>query len=147
MLDRTISRATGSSSKWQPAGKEGEVPLELLLQVVSAAAEQRPVPQVEAELASVQADEVEDGALRLADGSAQASAELLQEQGGALGRSQQQQRVDVRHVDALVEEIDGEQHRDVARRRGRGAPIVARPSWSRPTPHGPRSHAARTAGP
>ena len=50
--------------------EEREVPLELLLQVVSAAAEQRAVAQVEAELASVQADEVEDGAFGLADGSA-----------------------------------------------------------------------------
>ena len=52
---------------------------------------------------------------------AQAAAELLQEQGRALGRPQEQERVDVRHVDALVEQVDGEHDVRLARRRGRAA--------------------------
>ena len=54
------------------------------------------------------ADEVEHGAERLALGLSQTSAELLEEQCWALGWSQHQDGVDRRHVDALVEEIDGE---------------------------------------
>ena len=128
--------------------EEREVPLDLLLQVLSAATEQCPVAEVESELAAMEADEVEDGAFRLAGGSAQASAELLKEQRRALGRAQQQQGVDVRHVDALVEEVDGEQRRQRRRRRGRAAPIAAPPGLESPhTARAEMPRVARTAAP
>ena len=79
------------------------------------AAEQRAVAQVEAELAAVRADEVEHGADGLVRRHAQAAAELLQEQGGALGRSEHEDDVDRRDVDALVEQVDREDDLDAAR--------------------------------
>ena len=47
---------------------------------------------------------------RLAGGPAQAAAELLQEDGGALGGAQEQHGVDLGKVDALVEQVCREQH-------------------------------------
>ena len=71
-------------------------------------------PLVEPELLVLPADEVEDGQAVLVRAVPQSSAELLQEHGGALGRPEEQDRVDGRHVDALVEQIDGEHDVDVA---------------------------------
>jgi hypothetical protein len=82
----------------------------------------------------VQSDEVEHGAHRLAGSASEAAAELLEEQRGALRRAEHQQRVDSRDVDALIEQIDGEQHRDPT-----SGEIVQRlPSLvgRRGTPHG-----------
>ena len=78
------------------------------LDVSARAAEQRAVAAVEPELLAVRADEVEHGAERLALRLAQPAAELLEEQRRALGRAQHQHRVDVGHVDALVEQVDRE---------------------------------------
>ena len=44
----------------------------------------------------------------------QAAAKLLQEQRGALGRAQEEHGVDVGQVQALVEQVGGEQHVDAA---------------------------------
>ena len=88
--------------------QEREVVLDLALDVAPAAAEQRAEAPIEAELAAMVADEVEHGAERLSAGASQPAPELLQEEGRALGWTQQQQRVDVRDVDALVEQVDGE---------------------------------------
>ena len=63
---------------------------------------------LEAELASVLADQVDDGEMALALGAAQAAAELLREQRRRRGRAQQEEAVDVGNVDALAEDLDGE---------------------------------------
>ena len=123
---KTISpRATGSSSMWQPAGRNGKSASTWRSTSRRAAAEQRAEacgrsgtrvrwwPTKSSTVQSV-----------LAVGAAQAAAELLQEERRALGRAQQQQRVDVRDVDALVEQVDGEHDVDSSRRRGRAAPPV-----------------------
>jgi hypothetical protein len=79
---------------------------------------------VEPELAALLADEVKDGQDRLAVRAPKPATELLQEQRRALGRSQQQQGVDLGDVQALVEQIDGED---------RSRPAVAeRPEWRQP---------------
>lgn len=96
------------------AGQEGEVGLRLLLHLAARAAEQRTEAVIEPELASVLTDEVEHGAETLAVVVAKPPAELLQEQGAALGGAQHQQGVHARHVHALVEEIHREEHTDVA---------------------------------
>ncbi len=75
------------------------------------------------------------------------ATELLQEERRALGRAQQQQRVDVRNVDAFVEQVDGEHDVDssgveVAQR----APFV-RPSGCRPRSRPPGSQRRGTARP
>ena len=106
--------------------QERELLLHGSLDVAAGAAEQRPVAAVEAELLAVRADEVEDGAERLARGLAQPSAELLEEQRRALGRAQHQDGVDGGHVDAFVEQVDREHDVALARRRGRAAPPRAR---------------------
>ena len=128
-------------------GQEREVSFELLLQIMTATAEQRAVPQVEPELASVQTNEVEHGAFGLSVCAAQSPPELLKEQRGALRRAQEQERVDVRHVDALVEEIDREEGGDTPVSEISQGRTGALPGWSRPTPHEPLSRAARTDAP
>ena len=62
----TISRATGSSSMWQPAGRNGNPCSTCSFDVLAGAAEQCPEASVEAELLAVVADEVEHGAGGLA---------------------------------------------------------------------------------
>ena len=111
-LRSTISAAFSSSCMWQPAGRNGNCVLHGAFDVAAGTAEQGAVAAVEAELLAVGADEVEHGAERLARRLAQASPELLEEQGRALGRAQHQDGVDVRNVDALVEQVDGEHHPD-----------------------------------
>ena len=56
--------------------------------------------------------------------TSQAAAELLEEDGRALGRPEEEDGVDLRHVDAFVEEVDGEETltvpaRSVAQRAAR----------------------------
>ena len=94
--------------------EEGKPGLHLLLDVPARPAEERLESPVEAELAPVLADEVEDQARGLASVLPQAAAELLEEQGGAVRRAQQEERVDVGQVHALVEEVDGEENGDFA---------------------------------
>ena len=60
------------------------------------------------------ADEIQHGAEALALGPPQPTAELLQKQGGALGRAQHEQGVHRGHVDTLVEEIHREDDADLA---------------------------------
>lgn len=84
-------------------GQERELLRHGALELPAGAAEQGPVAAVEAELAAMRAHEVEDRAEPLARCAAQAPAELLEEQGGALGGAQHEHRVDSGHVDALVE--------------------------------------------
>ncbi len=97
-------------------GQVGEALLDVGLQLSPGAAEHPPVAEVEAELLGLVADEVQDGEDVLAFGAAQASTELLEEDGGALGRAQHEYDVDGGDVDALVEQVDGEQdlHTSVA---------------------------------
>ncbi len=65
---------------------------------------------VEAESLMLLADEVEHEARWLVLVVAEAAAELLQEEGRALGGPEQQESVHERQVDALVVEIAGEEH-------------------------------------
>ncbi len=58
--------------------------------------------------------EVEDGAGCLSLGAAQASAQLLEEEGWAVGGAEEEEGVHHRDVDAFVEEVDGEDHVDLA---------------------------------
>ena len=72
---------------------------------------------VEAEFLAVPADEIEDQAALLALGQTQSAADLLLEQHRALRRAQQEQRIDQRQVDALVEQVAGHQRGDLAPRQ------------------------------
>ena len=117
----TISLATRSSSMWQPAGRNGKPRLDLLREVLAAAAEQRPEAPVEPELRAMAGRRSRAPCRPSCRASAQSAAELLQEERRAVGRAQQQQRVDGGHVDALVEEVDGEDDVDAPRRRDRRA--------------------------
>lgn len=73
------------------------------------------------------AHEVEDRADPLARRSAQAPAELLEEQRGALGGAQHEDGVDSGHVDALVEQVDREHrpNRSLCQVPQGGLPLVA----------------------
>ena len=95
-------------------GKERELELHGTLDVSSRTAEQCPEAAVESELLAVRADEVQDGADRLAWCLAEPATELLQEQRGALGWPQHDHRVDRGNVDAFVEQIDREHNADAS---------------------------------
>ena len=95
-------------------GEVGEALLDVGFEFSSGAAEHAPVAEVEAELFALVADEVEDGEHVFAFGAAEASAELLQEDGGALGWAEHEHDVDGGDVDAFVEQVDGEQDLDLA---------------------------------
>ena len=92
----------------------GEALSDALLQFLSCAAEERAEASVEAELFAVVAYEVEDGAGCLSLGAAQASAQLLEEEGWAVGGAEEEEGVHYRDVDAFVEEVHREDHVDHA---------------------------------
>src|SRR4051794_12339542 len=97
--------------------QEGEAVLNRPLKLATAATEQRAIAAVEAELATVHAHEVEDRARRFVPGLPQPAAELLEEEDGAFGRAQHEQRVHGRDVYALVEQVDREDHLNAASRQ------------------------------
>ena len=86
----------------------GEFVLDGLFQFLAPVTGERPVAQVEAELAALLADEVHDGQHGLALGAAQPAPQLLEEDRGALCGAEQQDGVHLRQVQAFVEEVDGE---------------------------------------
>ena len=88
--------------------KEGEAVLDLLRDAAPAGIDDRPQPLLEAELRAVLADQVDHGEVALPLRPAQPAPELLGEQGGRLGRAEQQQAVDVGDVDTLAEHLDRE---------------------------------------
>ena len=88
--------------------------LHVVFDLAARASEQAAEALIEAELLALLAHEVEHGQHALAVVFAQASAELLQEDGGALGGAQHEDGVHCRHVDALVEQVDGEQDGELA---------------------------------
>ena len=85
-----------------------EVRLDGSLHLVPGTAEQRPVANVVAILAPYLADEVEHRQHRLSFRPPQPPPELLEKDGGALRRPEHENGVDLRQVDAFVEEIHGE---------------------------------------
>ena len=97
--------------------EEREALLDLSLEVAATATQEGAETAVEAELLSMMAHEIENRALQLAVTLAQPSSQLLEEQRGTVGRAQQEQRVDDRHVNAFIEQVDGEEHVDAARRQ------------------------------
>jgi hypothetical protein len=92
--------------------REGEVSLDLAFEAAASVARERAELRVEAELLAVVSDKVEDREHGLVAGTSEAPAELLQEDGRTFGRSKEQDRVDVRQVEALIEEVSGEEHVD-----------------------------------
>ena len=117
---------------WQPDGRNGKP------RSISRSRPRRVSPvecaqlRVEAELLAVVADEVEDGQHGLVAGAAQSAAELLQEDRRALGRSEEQHGVDVGEVEALVEQVGGEEHVDPARLAGPRGRARGRPAGVSP---------------
>ena len=69
-----------------------------------AEAQIKPEPSVRA------ANEVQHGQAGLGLGAPQTTTELLQKDESAFGRTQEENGVDLRHVDAFVEQIDAEHH-------------------------------------
>jgi len=106
-----------------------EAALDLPLHAATRPTEDGAEPRVEAEPAVRSPDEVEDGAALLVVPAPKTAAELLKEEERALGRPQEEQRVHIREVDPLVEDVDAEQDAEpsvaqageggVALRRGR----------------------------
>src|SRR4051812_48523739 len=100
-----------------PGREEREALLDLSLEVAATATQQGAETAVESELLSMMAHEIKNGALQLAVTLAQPSSQLLKEQGGTVGRAQQKECVDDRHVNAFVEQVDREEHVDAACRK------------------------------
>ena len=94
--------------------KEGEPGADLSFDFPPTPAEQRPESTIEAELASVAPDEIDHRAARLAQTLPQSPPELLEEEGRAVGRPEEKQRIDARQVDPFIEEIDREERLDPA---------------------------------
>ena len=94
--------------------QEREALLNLPLKVASTATQQGAEAAVETEFLSVMAHEIENRALPLAIALAQSSSQLLEEQRGTVGRAQQEERIDDGHVNAFIEQVDGEEHVDAA---------------------------------
>ena len=69
---------------------------------------QRAQTQVEAKLAAIVGDEVENRAHLLVVVATQAAPDLLEKHGDRLGRPQEKDRVDLGNVDALVEHVTRE---------------------------------------
>ena len=114
------------------SGQEREVALDLTFDVASTAAQEGAEPAVEAELPAVIADEVENCAQSFLVGPSQASPELLEKEGRAFRRPEQQQGIDVWNVDTLVEEIDREDDVDLCRLTDRAARPFVSVSGCRP---------------
>lgn len=74
----------------------------------------RPEPDVPAEVPVVMTDEVQHGQAGLAGRAAKAAAQLLQEDGGTLGGTQEEKGVHLGDVEAFVEEVDSEDGVDLA---------------------------------
>src|SRR4051812_43411877 len=87
----------------------GEVLLHLALETATRGAVQRTEAEVEAELLVLRADEVEDRQSCLGRGQPETSSKLLQEDRRALGRPEKEHSVDGRQVEALIEEVNGEE--------------------------------------
>ena len=88
--------------------QKGEARVDLPFEILPRPPEEGPEAPVVAKLLAVLADEVEHRADRLPIEPPQTAAELLEEEGGAVGGPQKEDRVDRRHVDPLVEEVDRE---------------------------------------
>ena len=70
---------------------------------------------VKAKLLAVVADEVEDREDRLVPRAAEPAAQLLEEDGGAFGRPEEQDGVDVGDVEPLVEQVGRKEDVDTSR--------------------------------
>ena len=97
-----------------PGGQERKALLHSAFDVAARTTDESAVAAVEAELPAMCADEIEDGAERLALRSTQATTKLLEEQRRALGGTQHQHGVDRGHVDTFVEEVNREDDADLA---------------------------------
>ena len=133
MFSRTCCRATRSIRIVQPAGRCVKPCSTCSSTRHRRVGQQRPVAQVEPEVAVGLADEVEDGQALLVLGQPQPAAELLEEDRQALGRAEEQHRVDLGDVDALVVQVDDEQEVDLAGRGAGPGPSGARRPGCRPT--------------
>ena len=108
-MSRTIFLAGRVEHQLRSRRQEREPLLDVALEPAPAAPGEGAVANVEAELAAMLTDEVERRQHRLAPRAAQTAAELLQEDRRALRRAEEQHRVDLREVEALVEEVGGEE--------------------------------------
>ena len=79
-------------------------------QLRPVAAEQRTESEVEPKAPAGPADEVQHGQTGLAVGASQPSTELLKKHQRALRGAQKQDGVDLRDIDAFVEQVDAEDH-------------------------------------
>ena len=92
----------------------GETVLDLTRDAAAGIAEQSGEFFFEPVVLVCLSDEVEDGQAVLAFGQSQAASELLQEDGQGLGRTQEENRIDLRDIDALIVEVDDEDEADPA---------------------------------
>ena len=92
--------------------QERETLLNLTLQRLAADAGHRAETLVEPELAPLVSDEIQRCEHSLAARQPQAAAQLLEEDGRAFRRPQEEHSVDLWDVQAFVEEVDGEENVD-----------------------------------
>lgn len=95
-------------------GEIREAAVDLLFDLAARGTGERPIAQVEAEIAMSVANEVEHRQAVLVAAPSQTAAELLKKDERALGRPEKEDRVDLRHVDAFIEDVDREEAVDLA---------------------------------
>jgi hypothetical protein len=129
-----IDRASG----WQ----ERESTLDLMEELLPRPADQSPEAPIEPELTPVVRHEVEHRADGLPLGASESTTELLKKQGRALRGAEQQKSVHVRHVDAFVEQVHGEDHPRLTGPQGGQRPAAVRLAAFAPNGHSrnPRTH-------
>ena len=107
-----------------PGRQEREVGGDLVDDRAAAGVKDRLQPIFEAELATVLADQVDDREVALAGSAAQAAAKLLGEYRRRRCRPKQEDAVDVGHVDALAENLDGEHAAEPTCPQSRELPVT-----------------------
>jgi len=92
----------------------GEAFFHFIDQAVAIAWKQCGKPQVVAEFAAALTDEIEHGEAFVLTGAAQSATELLEIHDVTLSRTEKEDAVDFRDIDALVEDIDDEEKVETA---------------------------------
>ena len=140
---RIVLCATRSSATLQPLGRYGKPSATAWRSLRARHAGEGRQHAIEPKLLAVLADEVEHQTRGLAAVRVepQPPSELLHEQSRAHGGAQEQERIDKRQIDALVVEVAGEDHVDIA--RAQAARRVLALGGGRAAVHRQRRHAAR----
>ena len=113
-LSRTIYAALAIEVEAAPGWQKREVRFDLLDDGPSPTVDDCAESILKSKLAVLLTDEVDDGQVALAGRAAQTAPELLSEHGRRCRRTEEQDAIDVRHVDTLAEDLHGKHAAELA---------------------------------